>query len=79
MGLLLKKVFSKTNTGNAILRTTTVPTMAKGGSDSPNVLPDVASVTFNCRILPGETVDGVLDYFNNTISNPGIKIEKNGI
>ncbi len=53
--------------------------MAKGGSDSPNVLPDVASVTFNCRILPGETVDGVLDYFNNTISNPGIKIEKNGI
>lgn len=74
-GPAFKRVFSKTNTGNATLRTTAVPTMAKG-SDSPNVLPDVASVTFNCRILPGETVDGVLDYFNNTISNPEIKIEK---
>lgn len=74
-GPIFKAVFSKTIAGNATLRTTIVPTMVRG-SDSPNVLPEVASVMFNCRILPGETVDGTIKYISDTVDNSKFKIEK---
>lgn len=43
---------------NALLRTTAVPTTLQGG-DALNVIPGVASMTVNCRILPGETAETV--------------------
>ena len=42
----------------ALVRTTIAATMQDGGS-APNVLPADASVRFNVRIIPGETVESV--------------------
>jgi acetylornithine deacetylase/succinyl-diaminopimelate desuccinylase-like protein len=43
---------------NAQLHTTCVATMLQGGH-AYNALPQVASAIVNCRIMPGEAVDGV--------------------
>jgi acetylornithine deacetylase/succinyl-diaminopimelate desuccinylase-like protein len=43
---------------NAQLRTTCVATMLEGGS-AVNALPQLATAKVNCRIMPGEPVDGV--------------------
>ncbi|MCD8173674.1 MAG: M20/M25/M40 family metallo-hydrolase [Alistipes sp.] len=57
-GLLLK-TFSKDASTNALVRTTTAVTMARG-SDAANVIAPEADVTVNFRILPGDSVDQVL-------------------
>ena len=44
----------------ALTRTTAVVTMIDAGH-APNALPERAVATVNARILPGETVDSVLD------------------
>lgn len=46
---------------NAIVRTTTAPTLL-AGSIKDNVLPQRASVVVNFRIHPRDTVEGVLDH-----------------
>jgi acetylornithine deacetylase/succinyl-diaminopimelate desuccinylase-like protein len=43
---------------NALLRTTCVATMLEGGQ-AFNALPQLASATVNCRVMPGESVDEV--------------------
>ncbi len=43
---------------NAQLRTTCVATMLEGGH-APNALPQLASATVNCRIMPGEPIEEV--------------------
>ena len=43
---------------NAQLRTTCVATMLEGGQ-AFNALPQLASATVNCRVMPGETVDEI--------------------
>lgn len=44
----------------ALTRTTSVMTMASG-SKAPNVLAQEAKVMINCRIVPGETCDEIID------------------
>ena len=53
---LLLKVLAAGDTTNAMIRTTTAVTMAKG-SDAPNVLPQTAELVVNARVLPGNTPD----------------------
>ncbi len=43
---------------NAQLRTTCVATLLEGGH-ADNALPQKAQATVNCRVLPGESIDGV--------------------
>jgi acetylornithine deacetylase/succinyl-diaminopimelate desuccinylase-like protein len=43
---------------NALLRTTCVATMLEGGQ-AFNALPQLASATVNCRVMPGEPIDEV--------------------
>ncbi|MGL1891256.1 MAG: M20 family peptidase [Spirochaetaceae bacterium] len=57
-------IFSKTTSGNAMLRTTTAVTMAQG-SNAANVLPQIAKATINYRITPGDSIDGVLKHIKN--------------
>ena len=71
---IFKKAFSTSPTGNAFLRTTMAATMAKG-SDAPNVLPQRATAIVNTRILPGETVQDVINHIQKTINDPDIKID----
>ncbi|MBN2557691.1 MAG: M20/M25/M40 family metallo-hydrolase [Clostridia bacterium] len=57
--LFLKIFTSSGTTGEALLRTTIAPTMARGSME-PNVLPQTSSFTVNCRILQGETCEDVI-------------------
>lgn len=71
---IFKVFFSKTKSGNALLRTTTAATMSTGSLE-PNILPQKSSMTFNFRILPGETGETLINHIKNTINNPKIQIE----
>ncbi len=59
-GILVRQL-SKEPAPNAIIRTTTAPTMISGGVQD-NVLPSTANATVNFRILPGETMETVAKY-----------------
>ncbi|MFD1630509.1 M20/M25/M40 family metallo-hydrolase [Pseudopedobacter beijingensis] len=55
---ILLKQLTKTNTTNALIRTTTALTMMKG-SDGTNVLSPQVEFVVNFRILPGNTIEEV--------------------
>jgi len=73
---LLKQQFSKSPVMNAFMRTTTAPTIISGGSKD-NVLPPEATVSINFRILPGDTIQSVLDHIKQVVADERIKIEPN--
>jgi acetylornithine deacetylase/succinyl-diaminopimelate desuccinylase-like protein len=56
------------------LGTTCVPTMLRGGH-APNALPQSATVSINCRVFPGETVDSVRSTLVKVIDNPKAQIK----
>ena len=58
---------------HASVRTTLVPTMLEAGV-AANVLASRASATFNSRILPGDTVDDVLEHLREAIDDPQFEI-----
>lgn len=69
---LFISIFSKSKSGNAMLRTTTAVTMSEA-SAAPNVLPQKASVIVNFRIRPGETGEDLLNHIKEV--NQGLPIE----
>jgi carboxypeptidase PM20D1 len=68
---VLKRQLSAGNASNAIVRTTTAPTMLQAGIKD-NVLPTTASATVNFRIRPTETVDDVLRHVRHIIADERI-------
>ena len=64
------------NTSN-ILWTTCVATMLQAGN-APNALPQNATATVNCRILPGTAVADVQATIATAIANPAIKVTLQG-
>ena len=69
----LIKAFSAEPTTNALVRTTQAATMLSG-SDKENVLPDRARAVINVRILPGETVAGVLARMAALAARDGVRV-----
>jgi len=65
-GGLVAARFGATPEGNAMLRTTTAPTMLQAGVKE-NVLPSTARGVVNFRILPGDSVGGVLRHAQRVI------------
>jgi carboxypeptidase PM20D1 len=59
---------------DAILRTTTALTVIRGGNKE-NVLPASAEALVNFRLLPGETVEGVVAHVRQAVDDPSIRIE----
>ena len=57
---------------NALLRTTTAATIFEGGVKD-NVLPSHARAVVNFRILPGDSVDSVLEHVRRTINDPRVQ------
>ncbi len=70
---LILRALAQGNATNATTRTTTAPTMLQG-SPKENVLANEAKAVINFRILPGETMDDVLNHIRQTIHNDSIKI-----
>jgi carboxypeptidase PM20D1 len=72
-GLIKMKLASNTET-DAIMRTTTAPTIINGGIKD-NVLPSVAEAVVNFRLLPGDSIAGVCERVRKLIDDERISIE----
>ncbi|MGE0312199.1 MAG: M20 family peptidase [Lautropia sp.] len=57
----------------ALLRTTTALTVVNAGNKD-NVIPGEARALVNFRILPGDSIAGVIDAARATVADPGVKI-----
>ncbi len=69
----LEARFSSSPRGNAQIRTTTAPTVFKAGMQE-NVLPTRAEAVVNFRILPGDSIAGVIEHVRTTIDNPRVSV-----
>lgn len=70
---LIISAYEKKTSGNALVRTTTAPTLFHSGVKD-NVVPQLATATVNFRILPGETIESVIDYVKTTINDKRISL-----
>ena len=71
---LIKKILAATPAGNATLRTTTAPTILRAGAKD-NVLAIDATATVNFRLLPGDSVAGVVREVRRIIDDEKISIK----
>lgn len=69
-------MLAQSNPGNASVRTTIAPTILEAGVKD-NVLPIEAIAKVNFRILPGDSVAGVIAHVKKAIGNERIKVESN--
>ena len=67
-------LMSKKANYNGMLRTNCVATMLRGGH-AENALPQSATATVNCRIFPGESIEGVKQQLTAVINNPDAQID----
>jgi carboxypeptidase PM20D1 len=72
-GSLIRQSLAATPSSNAALRTTTAPTIIRGG-DKDNVLPIGATATVNFRLLPGDSVRAVIQKVKELINDPAIRV-----
>jgi acetylornithine deacetylase/succinyl-diaminopimelate desuccinylase-like protein len=66
-------IVSKDRAYHSMLRTTCVATMLEGGH-ADNALPQRAVANVNCRIFPGETIEGTQSALAAAIGDAGVKI-----
>lgn len=71
---VIKEVMKQIPPAASLIRTTTGVTMSQG-SPAANVLPQKASVIVNFRMMPGVTVDDVVNHIRKTVRNKDIEIE----
>jgi Peptidase dimerisation domain len=74
---LITRALARAPATDAAIRTTTAATMFEGSPKS-NVLASHARAVVNFRILPGDTVDGVLEHVRRTIDDPDVHIRTLG-
>lgn len=73
LGGVLLKALMTSPTMRAMVSTTYALTQAQG-SEQDNVLPTDPWLGVNCRILPGETVEGVRKFIENAIGDPSLEV-----
>jgi len=74
LGGSVKKRLEANPSSNAIIRTTTAPTIIHAG-ERPNVMPGEARAVVNFRILPGDTIASVCEHVRRVIDDPRVKFE----
>jgi len=70
---LIIKAYEKSSSGNALVRTTTSPTIFNSGVKD-NIIPLSARATVNFRILSESSVDEVVEHVKKVIADDRIKI-----
>ncbi len=75
LGGVFKMVLATNQDTDAMLRTTTAPTIFQSGTKE-NVLPGRARAVVNFRILPENTIAGVLDHVRKTIADDRVKVNQ---
>jgi carboxypeptidase PM20D1 len=73
-GGILVRQFGATPQGNAMLRTTTAPTVLQAGVKE-NVLPSSARALVNFRILPGDSVESVVEHVRQVVHDSRISVQ----
>ena len=68
----MQRVAAASPVWNSTLRTTCVATMLTGGH-ALNALPQLATATVNCRVLPEDSPDYVLSTLNKVVADPEVK------
>lgn len=71
---LVRSALLKDPATAAMLRTTTAPTIVRGGAKD-NVLPQEAMAKVNFRIAPGETVESVIAYVTRVINDSLVSVQ----
>ena len=71
---VVRQVMQKKPNTNTVLRTTTAPTVLSAGNKE-NVLPGEAVALFNFRLLPGDSIAGVIAHVSAAVDDPSIRIE----
>ncbi len=74
LGTLVERRLASQPAGNALIRTTCAVTMIQGGV-KPNQLPQSARAVANFRVIPGDTVAGVLDHVRAVVGE-GIAVRQ---
>jgi acetylornithine deacetylase/succinyl-diaminopimelate desuccinylase-like protein len=59
---------------NAMIRDTIAPTMLNAGS-ARNVIPGDARANLNVRLLPGDTINTVVEDLNKLVNDPQVRLE----
>lgn len=72
---LIIGTYEQTGPGNAMIRTTMVPTIINAGIKD-NVVPTVAKATINLRLLPGDSSDVVIARLKEIINDDRITFTK---
>lgn len=70
-------LLEKSRATNAAVRTTTAITVVESG-DAYNILPTEAAAVGTFRILPGDTVDMVVEHVKKIIDDEGITLQRTG-
>jgi len=72
---LIIGTYEQSGPGNAMIRTTAVPTIINAGIKD-NVVPTVAKATVNFRLLPGDSVNKVIERVKEIMNDDRIVITK---
>lgn len=72
-GRRLLRDFARSPSTDAMIRTTTAPTVIRAGIKD-NVLPSEATALVNFRLLPGDSIREVLDHVRRAVNDPGVEI-----
>jgi carboxypeptidase PM20D1 len=70
---MIHGIYEKSKEGNAMIRTTLVPTIIKAGLKD-NVIPTIAKANINLRLLPGDSSSVVIDRVKKIIDDERIKV-----
>lgn len=71
---LVKQILKSIPPAASMIRTTTAVTMAEG-SPAANVLPQIASVTVNFRMMPGTTLKDVEKHIKDVAGNKNVTVK----
>ncbi len=74
---LVERILSRSPEMNAEIRTTTAVTMFSGSSKE-NVLPIKATAIVNFRVMPGESIAGVIARVKRTVNDPRVQVSSRG-
>ncbi|MBM7661695.1 carboxypeptidase PM20D1 [Bacillus mesophilus] len=74
---IIENILLKQPASAALIRTTIAPTIFHAGEQS-NVLPEKASAIINLRLMPGDSLDYVKNFIEETISDDDIKVTITG-
>lgn len=76
-GPVLEGVLEGSAATNAMLRTTTAPTMLRG-SHTENILPVEAAATINFRLHPRDSVEDVIAHIERVVDDERVRLEPKG-